>query len=496
MKKYFVLLTIFMLTSVFLYSQDLVDALRYSNTIVQGTARSGAMGNAFGALGGDFTSVGINPAGIGLYRSGEFSITPRSSSSNAEGIYYGTSVSDKDYKFMLNNISYVSAIPTGSRSEAGIISVNMGIGYNRLKDFNEYSIFQGSDINGSYMDYFADNANAGNWSDYYEELAWKTDMLLYDENANEYWHDMQDAGYGESQRKTYSKNGSIDEYIFAIGLNFNHKLYLGASVSILDLYYRESITVSEWDANDNIPYFQSFDFNSNLRTTGYGQSFKFGIIYKPINQVRLGVSISTPSFYKLHHSFYTSMKSSLMYDDGPGSYNESSPYNDYDYRLETPMRATFSGAFVVGKTGLISLDYELVNYGNAKLRRGGDGYNFTNENMDIGEAYKTTGNLRIGGELKLSDPFSIRAGYQYQPSAFNSMAFGKSQPNADSNMMVYSGGLGYRFGPMYFDVAYRYSTLTNYDLPYATPSSSYPEPKFAEFNHQRHDVLFTFGYRF
>src|SRR5665811_1473472 len=99
----------------------------------------------------------------------------------------------------------------------------------------------------SYMDYFADNANAGVWSDYYEELAWKTDMLLHDDNNNEYWHDIQDANYGQSQRKTSAKSGAIDEYSFAAGLNFNHKFYLGVSVGLTDIYYRESTTISEVD---------------------------------------------------------------------------------------------------------------------------------------------------------------------------------------------------------------------------------------------------------
>jgi len=271
---------------------------------------------------------------------------------------------------------------------------------------------------------------------------------------------------------------------------------VGASLSILDLYYRESVTVSEWDANNNIPYFENYDFNSFLRTSGYGQSFKFGIIYKPVNQVRLGVSLSTPSFYKVHDSFSTTMKSYVIYEDGTGNYNESSPYSEYDYRIETPMRTTFSGAFIVGKKGLLSVDYELLNYGNAKLRRGGDGYNFVNENMDIKEAYKTVGNLRIGGEWRLTEPFSIRAGYQYQPSAFNATAFGNSQPNADANTMVYSTGIGYRVGAMFFDVAYRYLTVTNFDLPYPTPSDYYPAPQMAEIKNIRHDVLFTLGYRF
>ncbi|NOR74725.1 MAG: hypothetical protein GQ525_06160, partial [Draconibacterium sp.] len=382
-----------------------------------------------------------------------------------ESSYWGTTAKDTDYKFTLNNISYVSAIPTKNQNELGLIGLTVGVGYNRLKEFNSNAYVIGNNIDGSYMDYFADNANADIWNDYYEELAWNTDMLLYDENNDEYWHDLQDAGYGQNQRKSISKSGSIDEYSIAVGLNFNHKLYIGASWGINYLYYRESTQIFEDDAQSNIPYFNEFTFNSYLNTNGYGNNFKFGVIYKPIHQIRLGVSVHTPTYYNLHDLFETSMQSSITYEDGTENYDEYSPTNNYDYRLQTPMRTTFSGAFIIAKNGLISVDYELVNYGNAKLRDGGDGYSFNEENMDIEEAYKSSGNLRIGGEYVISKSLSLRGGFELQQSAFNSNSFGSSQPNSDANLMVYSGGLGYHSGSFFADIPYRYSVIESCDLP-------------------------------
>jgi hypothetical protein len=92
-------------------AQDLADALRYSNLqqYLEQLA-AGAMGNAFGALGGDFTSASINPAGIGLYRSSELTITPISGSSKVESMYYGNGSEDSDYKFSLSNMSYVYSV--------------------------------------------------------------------------------------------------------------------------------------------------------------------------------------------------------------------------------------------------------------------------------------------------------------------------------------------------------------------------------------------------
>ena len=52
-----------------LFAQSEIDALRFSQEDIQGTARAMSMGGAFGALGGDQTGVSINPAGIAVYRS-------------------------------------------------------------------------------------------------------------------------------------------------------------------------------------------------------------------------------------------------------------------------------------------------------------------------------------------------------------------------------------------------------------------------------------------
>ena len=54
-------------------AQNEVDVLRYSITQPTGSIRTMAMGGAFGALGADIASMGINPAGIGMYRRGDVS---------------------------------------------------------------------------------------------------------------------------------------------------------------------------------------------------------------------------------------------------------------------------------------------------------------------------------------------------------------------------------------------------------------------------------------
>ena len=106
-------------------AQDLTDALRYSNYKIRGTARSAAMGNAFGALGGDFTSLSINPAGVAVYRSGEFTFTPSVGKISVDGTYLGNKSTDSKYNVSLDNMGYVTTIPTGSNSESGLVSFSL-----------------------------------------------------------------------------------------------------------------------------------------------------------------------------------------------------------------------------------------------------------------------------------------------------------------------------------------------------------------------------------
>ena len=507
MKRILALITVIMIVPFFVKAQDLSDALRFSQFQVTGTARSGGMGNAFGALGGDFTSVSINPAGLGLYRAGELVFTPAFGKSEVESNYLGNLMTDSKYNFSLNNLSYVSAIQTGARSESGLINLNVGIGYNRLKDFNSTALAGANNMNSSFLDYPTDAAvqygfdpdgNNSFQSEFYEQLAWDTDLLLYDGDNNTYWHDLEEAGYGQSQRKSISRKGSVDEYSLALGMNFNHKLYIGASVGVMDVYYNEYSELFEEDGNNNIPYFNNLQFDTHLRTTGTGYNGKLGIIYKPVNEIRLGASVHTPTFYNMHEIFETAMYSSLTYGEGDTeNYSAESPYSEYDYDLETPLRATLSGAFVIAKKGLLSIDYEYVDYSSAKLRRGGDGYQFVDENNEIEEAYKSVGNLRVGGELLATSNIALRAGFELYPSAYNESAFGTTQPNADADMKVYSAGLGYRSGGFFFDVAYRMTDAESYDALYPTPPTDfYNMPEQANFKTTKNKVLFSLGFKF
>ncbi|MDX9883380.1 MAG: outer membrane protein transport protein [Prolixibacteraceae bacterium] len=476
-----------------IYAQNLVDALRYSDYKIHGTARSTAMGNAFGALGGDFTSMSINPAGLGLYRSGEFVFTPNMGKSSVDGLYLNNTSSDSRYNFSIDNIGYVSTIKPGK--ESSLVSLNFGIGYNRLNNYSMNMLVSGDNARNSILTGFTNRVNDDylapeQFDPYYEALAYDTYLMDYDEDNDEFFNDLTDQGYGQSQRKTTNRRGYINEYLFSLAANFNHQFYVGATLGIHDLYFKESTDLFEYDANNDINYFNDLNFLTDLRTSGTGFNFKLGAIYKPTNELRLGVAIHTPTFYRLHDTYENTMLSSMTFDGKTESFSARSPLGEYDYDLETPLRGIFSAAYVIGKKGLISIDYEVVDYSTTKLRDGGNhNYQFTDENNEIAEAYKSVGNLHIGGEYRLTDNFNLRAGYENYPSPFNSNAFNTNQPNSNMTYSAISAGLGIRQGNFFIDMAYKHRMNEEYNTLYSGSD-------FAKYDITNDHFILTLGFKF
>ena len=478
-------------------AQNLTDALRYSNYKISGTARAAAMGNAFGALGADFTSLSINPAGVAVYRSGEFTFTPSMGKTDIDGTYLGNKVNDSKYNVSVNNIGYVATIPAGSSSESGVVSFSIGLGFNRLGGFSMSSLAEGNNSNNSILGYFTDNANNGNYSDYYEDLAARTN-LIFTQNNGPYQNDITNANYKQSQRKTTDRSGYINEYLISFGSNFNHKFYLGATVGIHDVYFKETQNLYEWDANNNIPYFNNLNFYDFLKTTGTGFNLKIGAIYKPTENLRLGIAFHTPTFYKLNDEYDSRMESSITYDDGVTENLTAQPdkIGIYDYEIETPMKTILSGAYVIGKLGLISVDYEIVDYSSAKLKNGSDGEGFYSQNQTINNAFKTVGNLHVGGEFRVNNNFSLRAGYENYPSAYRSRytdaedQISVQSPNSNASYSTIAGGFGFKQGNIFFDAAVKHVISDQY-------LNLYPDsPEMAKYDTKQNSIIFTLGYKF
>ena len=431
-------------------AQNELDALRYSQTFISGTTKSMSMAGAMGSVGGDFSVLSINPAGIGLYRASEFSFSTYMYSNSTSSDFLGNLYTDDVYDFKVGNIGLVLNKSKGR--ESGWISTSFGFGYNQTNNFNQDIFMKAINNENSYLDNFVYYANNSVSLDpLYEQLADEVTFLPFDTINNEYWNDIENAGYGQTQQREISSRGTMGEYLFSFGANYNHRLYLGVSLGINRISYDQTIIHTESDTDDLIDYFEAFKLDEYLTTRGTGYSMKFGVIGRPLDFIRIGASFHLPSFYYMDEEFENVMTGYIDAD-----YSVSSPQTaysglwEYQYRLRTPAKTVLSAAFTIGKLGMISMDYEFIDYRNSSFEASDD--NFFEENTVIENLYSTASNLRIGGEAKLGI-FYLRGGYGYYGSPFAT-----GEPNVDSNRAVYSGGIGIRNRSFFMDAGYSYST--------------------------------------
>ena len=173
------------------------------------------MGGAFGGLGGDFSSIAINPAGLGVYRSSELVFSPGMAYSSNEASYIGNSVNESDYSVNMNNMGFVASYDLED-SDTRWVNFNFGVGFNRITDLNDKLIYQGVN-NSSLMQYFVDEANATTTDPYqlrsnYEFLIWDSYVMDFDTIANEFYSEITDerandpANFGINQRKLIERD--------------------------------------------------------------------------------------------------------------------------------------------------------------------------------------------------------------------------------------------------------------------------------------------------
>jgi len=510
MKKYIVLIiSIFAVYTT--YAQTPLDALRYSQNQYGGTARSVAMGSSFSALGADLSTLATNPAGIALYRGGEFSFTPAILNDQVKSSFNGSSNSDFKYGFLFNNLGFAVTFDDNN-STSGWKGVSFGISYNRLQNYNQNIVIEGVNNVGSMIDLFAYNANAQDPSgaydplnDFYEAGAYETFLIDYADG--EYWSPVKDNGvYGQTQRKFINRKGGLGEYDFTFGANYEDKLYIGGTMGIQSLHYKENTVYKE----SNIPFssdtvyvtnpessssyiIESPDFftlNEDLITSGTGINLKLGIIYRPIDWLRVGAAFHTPTFFSLTDRYKTEFYAKYLNKLPTGEYDREWPpienreYSSFSYELVTPSRFIGSLGVIIRKVALLSVEYEYVNYTRAKFSAYED--DFSSTNQDIQNSFIAASNIRAGGELKLG-PASLRAGFGYYANPYSS-----ELNRLNASQIVVSGGVGLTSGSFYVDFAYNQSMYEdNYFL-----YNGYVNEPVPALSLKRGTGMVTFGVKF
>lgn len=467
MKKY-----IFLLFAGFTFSaaqsQEIIDAVRYAQDNLSGTARFRAMGGAFGALGGDLSSININPAGSAVFSNNQIAVTLSSFNTKNNSNYFGTNTSISDNSFDLNQIGGVFVFKN-QNSNNNWKKISFSINYENTNNFDN-SIFSSgvnptNSVDGYFLSYangvplsVLDNSNYGELDNGGQQafLGYQAYIINPVDNTNpnnsQYVSNITSGGnyYQENGIYTNGYNGKLS---FNMATSYQDKLYFGINLnSHFTDFYRST---SFYERNNNplgLDYtVKNLRFDNNLYTYGTGFSFQIGIIGKVTTNTRLGLAYESPTWYNLSDEFSQNLAAVSANSGGqlPADVVDPQLVNYYaPYKLQTPSKFTGSFAQIFGKTGLISIDYSIKNYGNTKFQPKNDVY-YRGLNSEMDNILSTSGELRIGAEYKIKE-WSLRGGYRFEEGPYKNS-------NTIGDLNSFSGGLGYNFGVFKLDVSYAYA---------------------------------------
>lgn len=458
-----------------IYSQDISDAVRYSQSEIQGTARFRALSGAFGALGGDMSAVSANPAGSAVFNQSHFSFTGSNVKVDNSTNYFGNSVNSSVSNFDINQGGAIFVF-ANTNNATPWKKFTFGIAYERTNNYENNWLANGLNTNdddnlsNSISSYFFDYANNPQIPVELQDIS-----LLPGETKNDAYVDIIDAfgfvhqqaflGFQsfildpadeEDENTTYNANvgsGNFEHnYAYAetgyngkISFNFatqyEDNLYLGVNLNSHFIDYQRSVEFSE--TNSNGGPITAIDFDNTLSTVGNGFSFQLGGIMKLSSEFRLGLTYDSPTWYSINDETTQFLDTNVLVDENENPIGERVINVFPRYRLKTPSKVTGSLAYVFGKKGLLSFDYSQKDYGNIELRPESD---FSDFNVATGDILANAATYRLGGEYKHKQ-FSFRGGYRFEESPYeDGITVG--------DLTGYSLGLGYNFGNTRLDLTY------------------------------------------
>lgn len=482
------------------YAQYASDALRFSQTNYGSTSRFKAMGNAQIGVGGDMSSLGGNPAGLGLFTKSEFGLTPEFNQSNINANYLNQNTNTDKSRLNINQLGAVFYVPTykqkGQDTKKGLISAVFGIGYNRNNDFSTEINYGGNNNKTSIADYFAQIAGSTTPNNLaggsLERMAYDNYLISFD-NGSYFPETFADATQSNAQRKNEVRVGSVSEFNFSAAANISNQIYIGGSIGLVDLrytsdsQYEEAGRAREYDAagnltGSNINY--KLLFNQSQITKGSGVNGRVGVIVRAAEGLRLGATLQTPTWFVIDDSYTEGL-------DNRGTVRGTTDSETYDftYNLRTPLKGSLGASYVIAGQAIISADVDFIDYASTRLSANSgnsDSELFRKNNAEIRSNYKSAVNYRVGGEYKINN-ISLRAGYGVNGSPY------KTDNDGFFDTKMYSGGLGYRVNNYFIDLAYQRVEANNTFSPYNLSTGTEP---VADAKNTVNNVFLTLGLRF
>lgn len=504
MKKIFFSACLLSLFMAHAHAQETYENTKLIDNDLNGTARYVGMGGAMEALGADISVINSNPAGIGLFR--------RSSGSVSFGLVSQDGASSFKYGNKTNasfdQAGFVYSMRDGRRT-----FINFGFNYHKSKNF-DYILNAASGLNGasqhklSYMKALANENNLDKTSS-----GWRGKFAYTSQLDNLYYNTLMMTSsdgffYNDASRYEFGRaeTGYIGECDFNTSVNVNDRVYLGITIGIHDVHYTGHSLYNEALVNLNNQTVGDITVNDERRITGTGYNASFGIIFRPVDAspFRIGLSVTTPTWYDLKTSNYTYLINNTKADGGgklQGDYPNYTTGESYEFKLFTPWKFGVSLGYTVGNYLALGASYEYADYSRLDTRVNdgydvdywGDVYEHSSSdepmNRHTRETLKAVSTFKIGAEAKVMPNLAVRAGYNYVSPMFKKEGY--KDGNIDSYGSNYSSatdytnweatnrytvGVGYTLGKMSFDLAYQYAQTNGKFHPFADSYLDYTYP--------------------
>lgn len=422
MKKNIQLLIPLFFLSIALHAQGVFDAVYNAQIHYEGTARSMAMGGATGAMGGDLTSVCINPAGLGLYRSSELTFSTGLQHVNTLSSYYDNNENDYRLRLSIPNIGFVMGGDVSNYKPLRYFLFSVGL--TRTNDFSYRSTASGLNPYGSMVDDYIQVANGIDYllnsytdpGDYFNEHypydlspAWETYLIdRFVDSTGHYFFNSPVPQGNVNQKDVMSCRGRSEEWTIAMAGNYYDKLYIGTSLGLSHLKRISNRTYHE-TSNDNS--FESWSHTEELADTAWGVNFKCGAIYYPTSWLRVGATWHSRTRSAIGETWSTDTETRL--NNGFHKYYSPNLYQTYDFR--SPHSFTGSLAFLFPSRGMITADVDYLDYSTSRFIS--KEFSFSDTNDAIKNTLKPSLNIRLGMEWRLRQYF-VRCGAAYYGSPY------------------------------------------------------------------------------
>ena len=511
MKRIYLTVASLAFTSFVAVAQETYENTKLIDNDLNGTARYVGMGGAMEALGADLSTIGTNPAGLGLFRKGKADLS--------FGLVNQTGM-NKFNSLSKTNMSFDQIGVVFNLSKTPNASINIGFNYHKSRNFDQLlnaanTLNNASQNKLTYQKYRNQVFKERKDLTYSQLDALYMDNLLYDNRTKKYYN-FPATGYLYNQEN----KGYIGEYDMNLSANLNDRVYLGLTMGIHDVHYKGYAEYTENfvpNAN-NIP---GLTLNDSREITGTGFDVKFGAIVRPMAEspFRLGAYIHTPVWYDLTTCNYT------VLTDGTARPNVG---ETYDFRVNTPWKFGLSAGTTLADRIALGATYEYAAY-NAMQTRIKDGgtydwyygtyyessHNDRAMNNHTEDALKGQHTLKLGAEARITDHFSLRAGYNYLSALYKDAAVKDGSLHSpgtyyasstsyvnwkDTNRFTF--GLGWNVWRFNIDLAYQYSQQNGTFYPFmdyhegSAPSVEDNIANPTQVNNKRHQLLLTMGYKF